>query len=313
MRFVASYLGVFGRFWRRRSRAAAIGDDTNKVFRKCNCGPRWRSVDCDDELGPHRPICRDCCSWCGGRLHAADAPVPPCSESLNAPRCEHARGRLRTPTVGDGLSALVVPGVLGFASYRLLMVANQVIADSDGPTVFRLPPTKALWIFLPLFGAISLSWGFTLFLFSLTGERDRIARYVEWGNQRVGFDAGRALRWMALVLVLPIGVATLLAVPMHSSLHDDDVVIREYAALSSRRYRSSQARRLSWVDGFRSRDGRFAKRGEILIDFSDGYRWSSAANRDFESLPDPGLVEFLRSKTGLPIKRAQTERDLPTF
>lgn len=62
-----------------------------------------------------------------------------------------------------GLSALVVADVLGFASYRPLMVANQVIADSDGPAVFRLPPTKALWIFLPMFGAISLSWGVTLF------------------------------------------------------------------------------------------------------------------------------------------------------
>jgi hypothetical protein len=55
-----------------------------------------------------------------------------------------------------GLSALVVAGVLGFASYRLPIVANQVIADSDGPAAFRLPPTKALWIFLPMFGERSV-------------------------------------------------------------------------------------------------------------------------------------------------------------
>jgi hypothetical protein len=66
-------------------------------------------------------------------------------------------------------------------------------------------------------------------------------------------------------------------------------------------------------DGSRKRDGTLTAGANILIDFDDGYRWSSLTNRDFNALPDSGLVDFLHAKTGLPVMRAQTERDLPTL
>jgi hypothetical protein len=71
------------------------------------------------------------------------------------------------------------------------------------------------------------------------------------------------------------------------------------------------AKGATFKDGAPGRDGVMTKRAEILVDFDDGFRWSSVSNRDFESSPDPRLVEFLQAKTGLPVLRAETEDDLP--
>lgn len=209
-------------------------------------------------------------------------------------------------------AVMVLVGVgLGYGVYRILLFANQSFPNADGPAAFQLLPTKALWFFLPLFGALCVSWDVTLYLWSLVEDHSRMQRYLAWSDARAGFNSRRALRWMTLVVALPVCILTLLAVPMHSSVRDDGITVRQYATLSSRHYAYSRAWRLAWVDGTRGRDGVMTKRGEVLVDFDDGFRWSSVSNRDFVPLPDPGLVEFLHEKTGLPVLHAETERDLP--
>jgi len=211
-------------------------------------------------------------------------------------------------------AAMVVVGTLsGYGTYRLLLFANESFAHADGPAVFQLLPTKWLWFFSPFFGALCVSWDITLWLWSLVDDRGQIQRFLARSDARVGFNSTRALRWLALLICVPISILTLLALPMHSSIGEDGITVRSYASLSSKHYDYSRARRLAWVDGSRKRDGTLTVGANILIDFDDGYRWSSLTNRDFNALPDSGLVDFLHAKTGLPVMRAQTERDLPTL
>lgn len=208
-------------------------------------------------------------------------------------------------------AAMVGGGVVfAIASYKALLLANRYFADADGPARFQLLPTKDIWWFFPGFGALCLTSEITLFLWSLIGDKKRIELYAEWSNEKTGFNSTRVLRWMALGIAAPVGVLTLLAVPMHSTLRDQDMRIRGYAQLSSRPYPYSKARRLMVVDGFRNKDGKFNARADVIVEFSDGYRWHSEANRDFASTVDPDLVDFLKEKTGLQLESAQTETDL---
>ena len=207
---------------------------------------------------------------------------------------------------------MVAVGIgLGYGTYRILLFANQWFANADGPAIFQLLPSKWIWFFLPLFGALCVSWDISLWLWSFVEDRNRIQRYLEWSDARAGFNSTRALRWMTLLIALPVCILTLLALPMHSSVREDGITVRHYAGLSAVHHPYARARRLAWVDGFRGRDGVMTKRAEVLVDFDDSYQWSSVANRDLELLPDPGLVDFLQAKTGLPVLRAETERDLP--
>ena len=191
-----------------------------------------------------------------------------------------------------------------------LVAGNRYFAKADGPGAFVFFPSGAIWWFLPGFGALCLTWELTLFICSIFAGREKITRFIDWTNERAGYDSTRALRWMALLLVLPIGVASVLAIPLHSTLRDSDIVVGRYAKLARQNLVYSQANRLAVVDGFRNRDGRFTPRAEVILDFTDGTRWRSADNADFAKDVDPGLVEFLARKTGLVVERAQTEADL---
>ena len=116
---------------------------------------------------------------------------------------------------------------------------------------------------------------------------------------------------MAPTIVLPTGIFTVLARPMHTTLHEDDMRIRRYARLAAHHYHYSDARRLSVIKGMRLRDGTFKNRAAIEVDFADGPRWSSADNRDFSHFVDPDLFVFLQPKTGLPIVETDTREDSP--
>ena len=211
-------------------------------------------------------------------------------------------------------AVMVLVGI-GFAyeSHLALIQANRHFAEADGPAAFRFFPSTAIWWFFPGFGALCLSWEITLFLWSVFGDRRRVSRFIDWTNENAGYDSTRALRWAALFVATPIGIASLLAIPLHSSLGENEIVVGHYATLGRQVLPYSQARRLLSVDGFRDRNGRLSQRVEIIIDFRDGTHWSSAFSGDPTPGVDSRLEYFLQQKTGLTPERAETEADLRTL
>jgi hypothetical protein len=209
-----------------------------------------------------------------------------------------------------GSSMVLVALTFALLTHSALVMANRYFAEADGPAAFRLLPSPVIWWFFPGFGAICLTWPITLLIWSLFAAHDKIVRYSEWSDQRAGFDTMRAMYWMALLTAMPIGVATLLAIPIHSSLRDHDIAVGHYARFSSQHLPYSSARRLALVNGLRDRDGKFTPRADLIVDFANGTRWSSSDNRDFKLEVDPGLAEFIEQKTGLNPEQAETEADL---
>lgn len=209
------------------------------------------------------------------------------------------------------LCMLVSAALFASSSYALLVWLNRYLAIADGPAYFRRWPENAIWWFFPMFGAISLCWEMTLQLWSRFGNGEEANRYSYWTNQSVGFDSRRVLRWLALLIALPIGVLTVLALSMHTSLREDDIRDCGYAFAPCKTYRYDDAIRLTMVQGSRSRDRKQKRRAGIVIDFKNGLRWSSADMGEFGRIVDPAMTEFLKNKTQLPLNHAETQADIP--
>ena len=208
-------------------------------------------------------------------------------------------------------ACMIVVGIaFAFSAHWALAAGNRRFAEADGPAPFRFFPSGAIWWFFPGVGALCLSWEITLFLWSLFAGRSRVARFIDWTSERARYDSTRALRWMTLFLAMPIGIANLLAVPMHYTLGDSDIVVGHYATPARQNLPYSQARRVALVDGFRNRSGKFTASAGMIVDFGNGLRWNSSDIGDFKLKVDPGLAEFLQRKTGLPLEHAETEADL---
>ncbi len=115
---------------------------------------------------------------------------------------------------------------------------------------------------------------------------------------------------MGLGIALPIGFLTVLALPMHATLGQDEIVDCGYGYSPCKGYRYADARRMTEVECFRDRNGNLKNRAGIVIDFSDGRRWSSAEWGNFSRSVDPELVKFLMAKTGLQLEHATSESDI---
>lgn len=135
-------------------------------------------------------------------------------------------------------------------------------------------------------------------------------QYEYWTNIKAGFNATRILRILTCVIVFPIAVLTVLALPWHDSIQE--VVIRShgYGLKQYRTFDYSNARTLAVIEGFRNRDGKLTRRAGCVLYFADGSKWSSAGIGNFRSIVDPALLSFLEQKTGLQPVRAETEAEL---
>jgi hypothetical protein len=207
---------------------------------------------------------------------------------------------------------IVVVGTLfALSTHAAFVWLNRYICTAEGPSDFQLWPQSAIWWFFPGFGALTLSWQIVLQLWSDFGNRKAAYSFNYCWAQTAGFDSTRILQWMALFIALPVGVLTVLALPMHASLRQDDIRDCGYAFAPCKVYRFADARRMTLIDGFRDRQGKLTRRAGIVIDFKDGRRWSSADIGNFSDSVDPEFAEFLEKKTQLPLNHAQTEADIP--
>jgi hypothetical protein len=211
-----------------------------------------------------------------------------------------------------GVSLIAVAVVFVWTAHHILVSLNRYLAASDGAeTSLRLWPQTAIWWFFPGFGAVALCWEITLKLWSAFGQGDTARLYRLWSDGRAGFDCTRILRWMALVIVLPIGFFTVLGLPMHTALRPQEIHDCGYAWAGCKTFEYSKAVRMTLIEGFRDRDGKLHARAGIILDFADGRRWSSADSGDFNKSVDPGLSTYLIEHTGLPLEQAETEMDIP--
>jgi len=198
-----------------------------------------------------------------------------------------------------GAAMLSVGCVFGLLSYKALLWANAAMAGRDPSRHFLILPGHWIWFFLPFFGAICLAWEITLRLWRLLGDPVQARKYESWSNFKAGFNATRVLQIMIVTMEVPIAIATLLALPIHTSIDDAGLSVGHFGTLHSTRYRYSDVTKITVTEGLRLRDGSLQKRPAITLDFGNGTRWSSADNRDPEKSIDESLLNFLEEKTHL--------------
>lgn len=210
-----------------------------------------------------------------------------------------------------GISMVVVMVAFAWITHQVFVSLNRYLAASDGSgTLIRLWPSNAIWWFFPGFGALALCWEITFQLWSVF-DRDSARSCRLWSDARAGIESTQILRCMAIVVALPIGLFTVLALPMHTALRQQDIRVCGYAWAKCQTFDYSKAVRITQIDGFRDRDGKFNRRAGIVVDFDDGRRWSSAEIGDFHDTVDSELRAFLIERTRLSLEQAETEADVP--
>jgi hypothetical protein len=205
-----------------------------------------------------------------------------------------------------GSLAVAIGAVLVLGLKAILTEANRLLAMRDANAELILYPSRALWWALPVFLAICASWEMALWLWTFFSP-NQARTYRADTTMKAGFDSTLALRWMGLVIGGPGTIATILALPIHTTLTPTEIRDGHFATLRETIYPYSQATTLTEFEGYAARDGSFTRRAGILIRFHDGRTFNTADTDDPKSSVDPLLRELLIRKTGLQIQHVRIQ------
>jgi hypothetical protein len=174
-------------------------------------------------------------------------------------------------------------GILFLVStYFLLLYTSHAIAASDGLSGFHLSSPRIAWWFFPVFGSISLCFEIVLRVWSVFLGSKVIDLYAEWDSRQpkrsrgggiVYYDSRHVLRWTSLLITLPIGILSLLALPMHTTFAEDGLHVYNYGFSAPTVHPYADMRRVTMILGAYDKHGKFAAHPFCVIDFANRYRW----------------------------------------
>jgi hypothetical protein len=110
-------------------------------------------------------------------------------------------------------------------------VRQSAVASGGEKSTFVLLPSPWMWAIFPFFGGIATCWEITLGVWMCFGNSSQASRYEGWSNQKAGFDATRLLRLMILTIAVPMGIATVLALPIHTSVGESGFRVGHFGSL----------------------------------------------------------------------------------
>lgn len=212
--------------------------------------------------------------------------------------------------IGGAMWSLGVGFALLFFAFR---GANHWWAALSGTSILTQYATPVIWCFFPGFAALAVPWPLTVWYLRKVGRWEEADGIEDAADSKGGMNSFRIMKWLSLGLVAPIGVFTLLAIPIHLSISDLDVRVGHYASFHTEVFPLSQARRLTIVDGYRQRDGQFHPAKDVIIDFADGRRLRGNQVGDGGSAIRDDVIQVLIARTGLTPQHAEAAEGIPAI
>ncbi len=213
-----------------------------------------------------------------------------------------------------------IPTGIAFAlfTHAALAAASQWFSRSDGLTGYRVPYQSVIWWFFPGFGALCLCFEISLQIWALFVGHTTVNLYSEWDSRQpkkarggiAYYDSRKVLRWFTVVIAIPIGILSGLALRMHTTFSDDGIHEYGYAFAAPVFHSYADLRRTTLLQGVRSKHGKVIDRPSYVLDFADGYRWSQTNWDDSAKGIQISLATILRQHSSLPIGNVTTIEDL---
>jgi len=201
---------------------------------------------------------------------------------------------------------LAIGFILLMGLHLFLITGNRFFVSLDGPGNMTIYPSSAIWWFLPGFASVCLAWEITYDIWRHWRPKQAEA-YRAFTNVKSGFDSTRVLRLMGIFIVIPIGIASLLALPIHTTLTNDAIFDGHFARMRPLTYPFSETTDMTEFKGYLDRDGNFVQRAGIILRFKDGRSWNSANTNDPKANVDPQLRSYLVNRVNAPLRDVDLE------
>lgn len=239
------------------------------------------------------------------------------SSGLTRDQVEDLEAQFPVQQTYVNLSCFLSGLAFALVTHFVLVKASQSLIASDGIGGYHIPYQSYIWWFFPGFGALCLCFEITLQVWAIFVGRRVVNLYSEWDSRQpkksrgdiVYYDARKVLRWFTLLIVLPVGIFSGLALNMHTTFGDDGIHEFGYAFAAPVFHSYSDVQDITLIRGKYDKHGKFFERPYFVVGFADGHSWIQSDWDDTASSVG-GLKAVLTQKSHISIGDAITIQDM---
>ena len=196
--------------------------------------------------------------------------------------------------------------VFFFGALFAFKAMNHRLAGPSLPGQIQLFPDTIIWFFFAGFGALTFPWEITLQVWALFGDRRTVFLYRQWQKRSTfNYKGGQfknelgLYHWFILLVALPIGVASSLALNMRSTLGPSSIDYCGYGFRPCKALPYADVKTIAYI----APNGAVKPpaHAKLVIAFSSGVTWASTDWGDANKDVDPAMVRFLAARVPRPI------------
>jgi hypothetical protein len=189
--------------------------------------------------------------------------------------------------------------------YTIIRFFVEMSITDTGKYHHLLLPDGAFWALPALFLGMVSSVLPTTLLYKLL-LRDRYEEYILCGNLRVGFDAWRVFRGLALVISLGCAALIVLGLDWYVRFTEEEIVINRLLRFDELRYPYSRVQRIRAASHFKAPVGTVREVTYFAIDFEDGERWTTRDGpQDLSRHVGEKIIQFVAERSGKGIEKVR--------
>ena len=207
--------------------------------------------------------------------------------------------RFRPFTVLEIIPFFAFSGLGAYLWYRGFLALQALQTGRLGPAVGLITPTIYYWMLLALFLGMIFSAPLMRLSYRALLGRERDADYVLYNNMRAGFDTWKAVRGLAVLVVVPALGFAFLGMDTYLKVTEQGMTLNPFWSLEERQYPFTEVKAVKSAARFRAPGGRTVDRPHFIVEFSDGTTWTTRDwLREAEPERDGKLAAFIASRSG---------------
>jgi hypothetical protein len=166
-------------------------------------------------------------------------------------------------------------------------------------SIYLIPQPSVTWALPALFLAIFLSEVPLHYLYLFLLGRQRFAEYTEYGNQKIGVNSWKLLRYMGYVVIPICLVFTFLSLDSYARITNSSFIINRFFSVGEAEYRFGEIEALELTKSFKAPNGNIVRKPYYSIEFVDNTSYNFHKSlHDLSVEQQAEIINYISGITG---------------
>lgn len=170
---------------------------------------------------------------------------------------------------GASFLTIVFAAAIGFTLWKGLSILSALQMSHVDKSIFLIPQPSVIWALPALFLGICLSAVPLHYLYLALLGRQRYAEYTEYGNQKLGVNSWKLLRYMGYVVIPICLIFTFLSLDSYARVTNSSFIVNRFFSVGEAEYGFGEIEAIQLIKSRKAPNGNIVRKPHYSIEFVD--------------------------------------------